>query len=85
MRTRGHLPRVVASDEEKVEIVTMSETVRSELSAAALSVDAYRERVASLVDHVEATREDVIAAIYEAERALISAYRALLRAEKAAR
>lgn len=63
----------------------MNESVRAELSAVGESVDGYRSRVASLVDMTGPDSEDLVSAIYEAERALLTARRLLLRAEKLAR
>ncbi len=57
----------------------------AELSAAAEAVGGYRRRVAALVGpHLGTEREDIVAAIYEAERALRSAERVLQRAVKVA-
>ena len=57
----------------------------AELSAAAEAVASYRQRVAALVGtHLGTEREDLVAAIYEAERALRSAERLLRRAAKLA-
>jgi hypothetical protein len=58
----------------------------AELSAAAEAVSSYQRRVGDLVGrHLGSEREDLIAAIYEAERALRSAERILQRAVKIAR
>jgi hypothetical protein len=55
----------------------------AELSAVADTVDRSRERVARLVEpYLGTEREDVVAAIYEAERQLRSAERGLRRALK---
>jgi hypothetical protein len=57
----------------------------AELSAAAEAVAGYRRRVAALVGpHLGTEREDLIAAIYEAERGLRTAERLLQRAVKVA-
>lgn len=62
-----------------------SATTAAELSAIAEGVDRYRERAAALgVGHLGTPREDLVAAIYEAERALRSAQRLLTRAAKVA-
>lgn len=60
-------------------------TTAAELSAAAEAVDRYRQRVGELAEpHLGTEREDLVAAIYEAERALRSAQRLLARAAKVA-
>jgi hypothetical protein len=60
-------------------------TTAAELSAIAEGVDRYRDRVGSLaVPHLGTEREDLVAALYEAERALRSAHRLLVRAVKVA-
>jgi len=57
----------------------------AELSAAVEAVASYRQRVAALVGtHLGTEREDLVAAIYEAERALRTAERVLQRAVKVA-
>ena len=57
----------------------------AELSAAAEAVAGYQRRVAALAGpHLGSEREDLVAAIYEAERALRTAERLLLRAVKVA-
>ena len=61
------------------------DTVRAELSASAEAVERYRARVAGLIDGLGPDQEDLASAMYEAERALLSAHRLLLRAEKSAR
>jgi hypothetical protein len=63
----------------------MNETVRAELGAAVDAVNRYRVRLAALVEGLGANNEDLISAMYEAERALISAERLLTRAEKLAK
>jgi len=63
----------------------MSATTAAELSAALEAVGSYRRRVGELVvPHLGTEREDLIAAIYEAERALRTAERVLQRALKVA-
>lgn len=62
-----------------------NESVRAELGAAVDAVDRYRGRIASLAESVGGGNEDLLAAMWEAERALISAHRLLARAEKLAR
>jgi len=57
----------------------------AELSAAAEAVAGYQRRVAALAGpHLGTEREDLVAAIYEAERALRTAERSLQRARKVA-
>lgn len=63
----------------------MNESVRAELGAAVEAIDRYRARVASLVENVGPDNEDLLSAMYEAERALVTAHRLLTRAEKLAR
>lgn len=63
----------------------MTATIRAELGAAAEAIGSYRSRVAGLIDNVGANHEDLVSAMYEAERALIAAERLLIRAEKLAR
>ena len=63
----------------------MNETIRAELAAAAEAVERYRLRVEDLVEDVGRDSEDLVAAMWEAERALLSAQRLLARAEKLAR
>lgn len=63
----------------------MSSTTAAELAAAADVVARYRDRVGALATaHLGTEREDLVAAIHEAERALLAAQRQLLRAEKLA-
>ena len=55
----------------------------AELSAVADTVGRYRQRVAGLAEpYLGSDREDIIAAVYEAERQLRGAERALQRALK---
>lgn len=57
----------------------------AELSAAAEAVGTYQRRVAALAGpHLGTEREDLVAAIYEAERSLRTAERVLQRAVKLA-
>ena len=59
----------------------MSTSTAAELAVAADHVERYRERVASLVTPLQGgDHDDVVAAMYEAERALRSASRSLDRA-----
>lgn len=59
------------------------QSAAAELSVVADHVDRYRERVHGLVRPLANTNhDDVIAAVYEAERSLRSASRALERAVK---
>jgi len=63
----------------------MSSSSNAVLSVIAEHVDRYRQEVADLApEHQQAQRDDVIAAIYEAERALRTATRLLRRAAKLA-
>jgi hypothetical protein len=60
-------------------------TTAAELAAAADAVERYRARVADLAQtHLGTDREDLVVAIYEAERALRTSQRLLLRAAKVA-
>lgn len=62
------------------------DTAIAELAAIAEGVERYRARVADLVTpELGAGHEDLVAAIYEAERNLRNAARQLLRAEKVGR
>jgi len=57
----------------------------AELSAAAEAIASYQQRVAALAGpHLGTEREDLVAAIYEAERALRTTERLLQRAVKLA-
>lgn len=59
----------------------MSNPTAAELSAAAEAVDGYRRRVGDLAGAFgRGEREDLVTAIYEAERSLGIAERALRRA-----
>jgi len=61
------------------------EATAAELSAAAEAISSYQRRVGDLVaPHLGTERDDLVAAIYEAERALRSAERLLQRAAKVA-
>lgn len=63
----------------------MSSSTVAELSSAAEAINAYRRRVGGLITHHAADdREDLLAAIYEAERSLGVAERTLRRAIKVA-
>jgi hypothetical protein len=63
----------------------MSHSTAAELSVAVEAIGRYRERVAALATpHLGSEREDLLAAIYEAERSLRSAERALERAARVA-
>ncbi|MGI9051107.1 MAG: hypothetical protein ACR2HQ_00405 [Ilumatobacteraceae bacterium] len=58
----------------------------AELSAAADVIGRYRQRVADLASrHLDQEHDDLVTTIYEAERALQIAERALLRAQRVAR
>lgn len=63
----------------------MNETVRAELGAAVDAVNRYRIRLAGLMENIGPNHEDLVSALYEAERALVSAERLLARAEKISR
>ena len=56
----------------------------AELSAAAEAIGDYQRRVGSLATGVATDRDDLLTAIYEAERSLGVAERAIRRAVKAA-
>jgi hypothetical protein len=59
------------------------DTALAEIAAIAEGVERYRARVVDLVTpELRAGHEDLVAAIYEAERALRQAGRQLVRAEK---
>lgn len=61
----------------------VAESTAHELATIADNVEEYRSRVAALADrHVGTDRDDLVAAIHEAERQLRSAHRGLLRAVK---
>lgn len=63
----------------------MSTATAAELSSAAEAIGSYQRRVGALVDaHANDDSEDLVAAIYEAERSLGVAGRALRRAIKLA-
>ena len=60
-------------------------TIAAELAVMADGTERYFERVRELgSSHLGEDREDLLAAIHEAERALRSAHRALLRATRLA-
>ena len=60
-------------------------TTAAELSAAAEAIAAYQRRVSDLaLPHVGTERDDLVTAIYEAERSLRTAERLLQRAVKLA-
>ncbi|MFV0307923.1 MAG: hypothetical protein ACK5OX_09290 [Desertimonas sp.] len=63
----------------------MSTTAAAELGAAADAISGYQRRVAELVGPgLGPDRDDLVAAIYEAERSLRTAARLLDRARKIA-
>lgn len=63
----------------------MSSATVAELSSAAEAIGSYQRRVGGLVAaHVNDDREDLVAALYEAERSLGIAERTLRRAIKLA-
>jgi hypothetical protein len=63
----------------------MSTSTVAELSSAADAISSYQRRVGGLAaQHANDDRDDLIAAIYEAERALRAAERTLRRAIKVA-
>ena len=61
------------------------ESMNAELSAAAEAVAGYRDRMADLATSMGGENEDLVSAIYEAERALLTAHRSILRAQRLAR
>ncbi|MEN9505022.1 MAG: hypothetical protein RI958_948 [Actinomycetota bacterium] len=61
----------------------MTSSAHAELSAIADQLERYRERVVALVPGLRGgNHDDVIAALFEAERSLRSAGRAVDRAER---
>jgi len=64
-------------------------TVAAELSSIAESIENHRARVAALAEALTSSadtdREDLVTAIYEAERSLIGAERLVRRAVRTAR
>ena len=61
------------------------ETTIAEVAAIADGLERYRARVADMVTpDLTKSREDLVAALYEAERALRHAHRQLQRVEKVA-
>lgn len=63
----------------------MTASISAELNAAVDAINRYRTRVAALLETVGPDHEDLVSAMYEAERALVNAERLLARAEKLAR
>jgi len=64
----------------------MSSALTAEIGAIADGIDMYRSRVAGLAEPlVGSPKEDLIAALYEAERALRTAHRAMRRAKDVSR
>lgn len=63
----------------------MTASISAELNAAVDAINRYRTRVAGLLETVGPDHEDLVSAMYEAERALVTAERLLARAEKLAR
>ncbi|MEY4165568.1 MAG: hypothetical protein RLZ84_243 [Actinomycetota bacterium] len=61
------------------------ESMNAELGAAAEAVARYRDRMADLATSMQGNHEDLVSAIYEAERALLTAHRLVLRAQRLAR
>ncbi len=60
----------------------MSSSLRAEISSIATTVGELRRRVASMASPLLGTdRDDLVAALYEAERGLVAAGRHLDRAE----
>lgn len=58
----------------------------AELAAVAETVERARERVAALAEpYLGTEREDIVTAVYEAERQMLGAHRALQRALKVMR
>ena len=62
----------------------MSDGMVAELSAAAEAIGDYRRRVGALSGRVGTERDDLLTAIYEAERSLGVAERSIRRAIKVA-
>lgn len=63
----------------------MSSATAAELSAAAEAINSYQRRVSGLAaDYAGTDRDDLLAAIYEAERSLGVAERTIRRALKLA-
>lgn len=59
----------------------MSASIAAELAVIAEHLDRYRDRVSGLANQLRGSEhDDAMAAIYEAERALRTAHRALTRA-----
>ena len=79
------------ADQNKVQVTKassvslMTASISAELGAASDAINRYRTRVAGLIENLGPNHEDLISAMYEAERALLSAERLLIRAEKIAR
>jgi hypothetical protein len=64
----------------------MSSSPHAEISVITDGLDRYRSRIVSLAEPLIGTpAEDLMAALYEAERSLKNASRALERAQKLAR
>jgi hypothetical protein len=64
----------------------MSPTSAAEISVIADGINMYRARVAGLAEpFVGSPQEDLLATLYEAERALKNAHRAMQRAMKLTR
>ena len=64
----------------------MSSTSRAEISVIADGIEMYRARVSGLAEPFIGTpQEDLLATLYEAERALRNAHRAMQRAMKLTR
>ena len=64
----------------------MSSSSAAEISVIADGIDGYRARVAGLAEpFIGSPQEDLLAAFYEAERALRTAHRAMQRAMKLTR
>jgi hypothetical protein len=62
-------------------VVRMSNTVTAELSAAAEAIDSYQRRVGELAGSFPSgDRDDLVTAIYEAERSLGVAVKTIRRA-----
>jgi hypothetical protein len=65
--------------------MTSTSATAAELSAAAEAIGGYRRRVSELAGpHLGTERDDLVSAIYEAERALQAAERTIQRAFKLA-
>jgi hypothetical protein len=64
----------------------MSSARTAEIGAIADGIESYRSRVADLAEPLTGSpKDDLVAALYEAERSLMNAYRAMRRAANLSR